>query len=572
MSSYNYPPQGSGSGGGVTSINGDTTSAQIITGGTGISVSTAGGTTTITNTESPGSGTVTSVSVTTANGVSGTVANPTTTPAISLTLGAITPSSVGASGTVTGSNLSGSNSGDVTLGTADGLSLTGQVLSLGTASTSTTGALTSADWNTFNGKTSGGITSLTGDVTASGPGAAAATLAATTNATLTTLSGLTTASSLSTVGTIGTGTWHGTAVAPQYGGTGLNTSASTGFPSISSGTWSILTATQLTADLNLFTTALQGLAPASGGGTTNYLRADGTWAAPPGTAGANTTLSNLGTTSINASLIPNAFNTLNLGSASTGTWLGVYCENLYALNISNYYSAGINLGNTSSSCYLYDENGVNQLQWGSGGITLSQQLTWSGVYLGASAVVKTVSLGVAGTVWTSTGSTSAPVWSVPSLGYYSGGMPTGTTWATSSSSFGAPTTLGTNTLTKIYGNLTVSAGSGSTPAITFTPPTATAAYIVSAAFTIQQSSTDAGAMRLTDGTTPFAFGEFESPNDTTNCVFPVLLSGLYNPGVTSAVTVTLQVLANSGVGSTIVNGLGIAGVPSILWTVTQIAA
>ncbi len=41
-----------------------------------------------------GSGTVTSVSVSTANGVSGSVANNTTTPAITLTLGAITPSSV----------------------------------------------------------------------------------------------------------------------------------------------------------------------------------------------------------------------------------------------------------------------------------------------------------------------------------------------------------------------------------------------------------------------------------------------------------------------------------------------
>jgi hypothetical protein len=40
------------------------------------------------------SGTVTSVAVTTANGVSGSVANPTTTPAITLTLGAITPTSV----------------------------------------------------------------------------------------------------------------------------------------------------------------------------------------------------------------------------------------------------------------------------------------------------------------------------------------------------------------------------------------------------------------------------------------------------------------------------------------------
>jgi hypothetical protein len=41
-----------------------------------------------------------------------------------------------------------------------------------------------------------------------------------------------------------------------------------------------LTATQVTAMLDGFTTALKGLVPASGGGTSNFLRADGTWAAP----------------------------------------------------------------------------------------------------------------------------------------------------------------------------------------------------------------------------------------------------------------------------------------------------
>lgn len=139
-------------------------------------------------------------------------------------------------GTVAASNLSGTNTGDVTIGTANGLSLAGQVLSLALSSTSTTGALSSTDWNTFNGKQSaltlgnltdagtdgititGGtgavvgsgtsisqrvadtthngylsstdwntfngkqasgnyITALTGDVTASGPGSVAATLA-----------------------------------------------------------------------------------------------------------------------------------------------------------------------------------------------------------------------------------------------------------------------------------------------------------------------------------------------------------------------------------------------------------
>lgn len=43
-----------------------------------------------------------------------------------------------------------------------------------------------------------------------------------------------------------------------------------------------LTATQATALLNTFTDALKGLVPASGGGTTNFLRADGTFAEPAG--------------------------------------------------------------------------------------------------------------------------------------------------------------------------------------------------------------------------------------------------------------------------------------------------
>jgi hypothetical protein len=48
-----------------------------------------------------------------------------------------------------------------------------------------------------------------------------------------------------------------------------------------------LTGTQATTLLDAFTSALKGLAPASGGGTTNYLRADGTWTAPAGSASAD---------------------------------------------------------------------------------------------------------------------------------------------------------------------------------------------------------------------------------------------------------------------------------------------
>jgi hypothetical protein len=52
--------------------------------------------------------------------------------------------------------------------------------------------------------------------------------------------------------------------------------------SIGGGTPADLTATQVTALLNVFTSALKGLVPPSGGGTTTFLRADGTFAAPPG--------------------------------------------------------------------------------------------------------------------------------------------------------------------------------------------------------------------------------------------------------------------------------------------------
>jgi hypothetical protein len=43
-----------------------------------------------------------------------------------------------------------------------------------------------------------------------------------------------------------------------------------------------LTAAQVTAMLDPVASGTKGLAPASGGGTSNFLRADGTWAAPPG--------------------------------------------------------------------------------------------------------------------------------------------------------------------------------------------------------------------------------------------------------------------------------------------------
>jgi len=101
-------------------------------------------------------GTVTTVSVVTANGVSGSVANATTTPAITLTLGAITPTSVAASGTVTGSNLSGTNTGDQTI------TLTGDVTGSGTGSFAATLATVNSTTGTFGSATKAGIFTVNG--------------------------------------------------------------------------------------------------------------------------------------------------------------------------------------------------------------------------------------------------------------------------------------------------------------------------------------------------------------------------------------------------------------------------
>jgi hypothetical protein len=88
----------------------------------------------------------------------------------------------------------------------------------------------------------------------SGANSLTLTTTATTNATfpsgtktlvatdVTSLASLTTASSLNSIGTISTGTWNGTIIAPQYGGTGLNNSGQSGILKYTTGTGSLVAA------------------------------------------------------------------------------------------------------------------------------------------------------------------------------------------------------------------------------------------------------------------------------------------------------------------------------------------
>lgn len=163
-----------------------------------ITVDAKGRITAAANGSTGSTGTVTSISVVTANGVSGSVATATTTPAITLTLGAITPTSVNGvtfsgsgslanSGTssltgFTGSgSSSGANTGDQTI------TLTGNVTGSGTGSFATTiaaGVVT-------NAMLAGSI-DLTTKVTGVLPGANGGTGVANTGKTITISANLTT--------------------------------------------------------------------------------------------------------------------------------------------------------------------------------------------------------------------------------------------------------------------------------------------------------------------------------------------------------------------------------------------
>lgn len=75
-----------------------------------------------------------------------------------------------------------------------------------------------------------------------------------------------------------------------------------------------LTGAQVNEILPVFSSTLNGVVPLSGGGTTNFLRADGTWAAPPGTGGGGT-----GTTETASNGLTKTGDDIRLGGNITGT-------------------------------------------------------------------------------------------------------------------------------------------------------------------------------------------------------------------------------------------------------------
>lgn len=190
-----------------------------------------------------------------------------------------TVTSVGGTGTVSGLTLTGSVTvtGNLTLGGT--LSVAASNFSSQTANTflaapngsagaPTFRAIVAADIPTLNQSTTGSAATLTTGRTIGMTGDVAWTSASfngSGNVTGTSTIGSNVVS-LAKMATVATGTFLGRVTA-------------------ATGNVEALTGTQATTLLDVFTTSLKGVVPASGGGTTNFLRADGAWAAPPGGGG-----------------------------------------------------------------------------------------------------------------------------------------------------------------------------------------------------------------------------------------------------------------------------------------------
>lgn len=177
-----YPVEGGGTG--VTSLDG-LTGALTLVAGTGISIADGVSTITISSTSS-GDVTLTNVgAVPNAKGASlsgqALTLQPANTsfPGVLLAADWNTFNNKQAALTLTDLTDAGTDGITITNGTGAVIGASPVTISQHVADTTHNGYLSSTDWNTFNGKQASGnyITALTGDVTASGPGSVAATVA-----------------------------------------------------------------------------------------------------------------------------------------------------------------------------------------------------------------------------------------------------------------------------------------------------------------------------------------------------------------------------------------------------------
>lgn len=476
--------------------------------------------------KTPTSGTVTSVSVVTANGVSGSVATATTTPAITLSLGAITPTSVnsvaisgGSTPTlaVTGTTtVSGANTGDQ-LYTISGdatapSSASTLVLTLATVNSNvgSFGSSTSIPNFTVNAK---------GLVTAAGSNVVVAPAGTLTG---TTLAGNVVTSSLTAVGTIGTGVWQGTKVGLAYGGTNADLSAT-------GGTSRVLMQTSAGANVTVAQLAASNLSNGTTGTGAVVLAG-----APTVVGGSFTSLGSLSVRSTGSAF--------DLAIASQEVMTGNRTLTLYvddADRVLNVYgNSSINGFNSGDQLYTITGDGtapsssstlaltlatVNSNVGSFGGSTSIPSLTVNAKGL-VTAIANNAVVAPAGTLTGTTLASNVVTSSLTTVGTITSGTWTGTTIAVANGGTGATTASGARTNLGLVIGTDVQAWDPQLDSL------ATLAY----------SGNGGKAVRVNAGETGF---ELYTPSNST-----ITLSGDVSGSGTSSITTTLATV-NSDIGT-----------------------
>lgn len=248
-----------------------------------------------------------------------------------------------------------------------------------------------------------------------------------------------------------------------------------------------ITSTQLTADLNQFTSSLQGLTPSSGGGTANFLRADGTFATPPGTgvtavsvasangftgssSGGSTPALTLTTsisgvlkgngTAISSATVGSDYS-VGTGSLSTGILKSTTSTGALSIAVAGDFPT-LNQNTSGSAASLsatlaLGSGGTGQTTKAAAFDALSPMTTGGDlIYGGSSGTGTRLANGTAGQVLKSNGTTLAPSWTTPT------NVSVGNSTVRGSANVGA---FGSsNTATMRWTNVVESAGSD----ITFT--------------------------------------------------------------------------------------------------------
>lgn len=179
-------------------------------------------------------------------------------------------------------------------------------------------------------------------------------------------------SSLTSVGTIGSGAWNGTLIGSLYGGTGINTSASNGYPSILNGTWSVISPSTL----------INALLPTQTGNGGKFLSTDGsmiTWATGGGGGGGTVLSVSVVTANGVSGSITNATTTpaitLSLGAISPTSVNGLTITN----STGTFTLANLKTGTISNTLTFSGVDG-STLNVGAGGTLGSAAYTASTAY------------------------------------------------------------------------------------------------------------------------------------------------------------------------------------------------